>query len=159
MDVNASQPRILSGNIWVKGGLFLLSSSYFSGIWSLLFYSLEQTNKDIFAAVHQRKAELAEIVDWTGLYETGCSYLFRVPHLLMDKYLLGNTWVLWQWISWQYDQHQQRGWSANLFVTWFQWKTFSHNWKVVWYRYISYHESSLQQGKVNLNMDEIDNNL
>ena len=114
MDVNASQPRILSGNIWVKGGLCLLSSSYFSGIWSLLFYLLEQTNKDIFAAVHQRKAELAEIVDWTGLYETGCFYLFRVPHLLMDKYLLGNTWVLWQWISWQYDQHQQLGWSANL---------------------------------------------
>ena len=52
---------------------------------TLLFYSLEQANKDIFAAVHQRKAELAEIVDWTGLYETGCLYLFRVTHLLMDK--------------------------------------------------------------------------
>ena len=52
---------------------------------TLLFYSLEQANKDIFAAVHQRKAELAEIVDWTGLYETGCFYLFRVPFLLMDK--------------------------------------------------------------------------
>ena len=34
---------------------------------TLLFYSLEQANKDIFAAVHQRKAELAEIFDWTGL--------------------------------------------------------------------------------------------
>ena len=124
MDVNASQPRILSGNIWVKGGLCLLSSSYFSGIWSLLFYLLEQTNKDIFAAVHQRKAELAEIVDWTGLYETGCFYLFRAPHLLMDKYLLGNTWVLWQWISWQYDQHQQLGWSANLLYFDFKEKPF-----------------------------------
>ena len=90
MYVNASQPRILSVNIYVRGGLFSLLHILVDFV-SLVFYSLEQANKDIFAAVHQRKAELAEIVDWTGLYETGCFYLFRVPHLLMDKYLLGNT--------------------------------------------------------------------
>ena len=113
MDVHASQPRILSGNIWVKGG-HCLCLLYILAEFDLNFST--HLNKPIrtslLLSIRGRPNLLKLLIG--RVFMKKVASIFRVPHLLIDKYLLGNTWVLWQWISWQYDQHQQLGWSANL---------------------------------------------